>query len=144
MTDVSTIQILDTFINTNSTTKELGDVDPLRVKPGTFTKGSGDKGRLDSYESMQYSWSEHPAAADVSAGDRDRADLNSTSRISPYLSAGIIPVRALVRETMKHTDDKRMNATRGSGPGVWVMELGTSSPRHSKGTTMVNAPNRMA
>ncbi|KAH7105554.1 FAD binding domain of DNA photolyase-domain-containing protein [Auriculariales sp. MPI-PUGE-AT-0066] len=101
------VKIIEGFRNSDSRTSELGAVDPLRIQPGTFVQGSGDKGRLESYE-------DH----------RDRVDLNSTSRISPYLAIGAIPTRALIRKVMDHTGDKRMVAARGSGPGVWVMELG--------------------
>lgn len=56
--------------------------------------------------------------------DRDFADRDSSSRISPYLSSGVISIRELIRETMKFEGRSKVNVDRESGPGTWVSELG--------------------
>ncbi|KAG8834885.1 hypothetical protein FRC17_006630 [Serendipita sp. 399] len=57
------------------------------------------------------------------AEDRDMADRDSSSRLSPYLSAGVISVRELIRETMKFQGVKKVNVERDNGGGVWVSEI---------------------
>ena len=86
---------------------QLGATNPARVELGTFEPGKGDVPRIDVYDD-----------------ERNRADRDGTARISPYLSAGVIPTRALIRAGMEHAEILKMDATRGSGPGVWTMELG--------------------
>ncbi|KAF7977458.1 hypothetical protein HWV62_3639 [Athelia sp. TMB] len=57
--------------------------------------------------------------------ERDRGDADTTSRMSPYLSAGVISVRECVRGAMGIRgvpDDAGKIGTAG-GPGRWVMEL---------------------
>lgn len=57
--------------------------------------------------------------------ERDHADADTTSRISPYLSAGVISVRECVRGAMGIRgvpDDVGKVGTAG-GAGRWVMEL---------------------
>ncbi|EJD53741.1 hypothetical protein AURDEDRAFT_141740 [Auricularia subglabra TFB-10046 SS5] len=100
------LQMIERFFHCDSTPQQLGAVDPLRVKPGTYSAGSGDRGRLECYDE-----------------ERDHADRDSTSRISPYLAAGVVPTRALIRAVMGYGDSSKMDASRGSGPGVWTMEL---------------------
>lgn len=56
--------------------------------------------------------------------ERDLADRDSTSKLSPYLAAGVISARELVRETMKVTNSKKMVIGRNSGVGAWVQEIG--------------------
>ena len=56
--------------------------------------------------------------------ERDFADRDSTSRLSPYLAAGVISARELVRETMKVTNSKKIVIGRDSGAGVWIQEIG--------------------
>jgi deoxyribodipyrimidine photo-lyase len=56
--------------------------------------------------------------------DRDTADRDSSSRISPYLASGVISIRELIRETMRFLDVKKVDASKENGPGVWVTELG--------------------
>jgi len=56
--------------------------------------------------------------------ERDFADRDSSSRLSPYLAAGVISARELVRETMKVTNSKKIVIGRDSGVGVWVQEIG--------------------
>jgi deoxyribodipyrimidine photo-lyase len=55
---------------------------------------------------------------------RDRADIESTSKLSPYLASGIIPARHLIRETMAYNKSKHVQGGRDSGLGMWVQEVG--------------------
>lgn len=56
--------------------------------------------------------------------DRNMADRDSSSRLSPYLAAGVISARELVRETMKFLNVTKVDVTRENGAGVWVQEIG--------------------
>ena len=56
--------------------------------------------------------------------DRDMADRDSSSRISPYLSSGVISIRELIRETMRFLGVKKVDVSRDNGAGCWVTELG--------------------
>lgn len=59
------------------------------------------------------------------AEKRDEGDGDTTSRLSPYLSAGIISPRQCIREIMALTGLKKVDAGRTTGIGRWVQELGT-------------------
>ncbi len=56
---------------------------------------------------------------------RVRMDLDGTSRLSPYLAAGLVSCRAALRATMEHGKTKRLNTDHrsGSGPPMWVSEV---------------------
>lgn len=56
---------------------------------------------------------------------RVRMDLDGTSRLSPYLSAGLISCRAALRATMGYGKTKRLNTDHrsGAGPPMWVSEI---------------------
>lgn len=56
---------------------------------------------------------------------RDKSDCDSTSRMSPYLSAGVISVRECVRRAMgiRGVPDDVGKVVSGGGAGRWVMEL---------------------
>ncbi|PVF94744.1 hypothetical protein CPB86DRAFT_867531 [Serendipita vermifera] len=56
--------------------------------------------------------------------NRAKVDGDTSSRISPYLAAGVISVRELVRESMKFLGVKKVNVERENGAGVWVQEIG--------------------
>lgn len=56
--------------------------------------------------------------------DRDMADRDSSSRISPYLSSGVISIRELIRETMRFLGVKKVDISKENGAGCWVTELG--------------------
>ncbi|KZW04074.1 hypothetical protein EXIGLDRAFT_737781 [Exidia glandulosa HHB12029] len=98
--------IVERFLRNGSTPEQLGETNPLRVELGTFEPGGGDVPRIDAYDE-----------------NRNHADRDTTARISPYLAAGVIPTRALIRLGMEHAETNKMDASRGSGTGVWTMEL---------------------
>ncbi|KAI0068783.1 hypothetical protein BV25DRAFT_1986350 [Artomyces pyxidatus] len=54
---------------------------------------------------------------------RDKADRDTTSRLSPYLSAGVISARECVRATLILLGAKKVQATRDTSVGVWVQEI---------------------
>ncbi|KAI0052987.1 hypothetical protein FA95DRAFT_1482511 [Auriscalpium vulgare] len=54
---------------------------------------------------------------------RDKADRDTTSRLSPYLSAGVISARECVRATLDLLGVKNVKADRDSGVGMWVQEI---------------------
>jgi deoxyribodipyrimidine photo-lyase len=56
--------------------------------------------------------------------DRDTADRDSSSRISPYLASGVISIRELIRETIRFLGVKKVDVSKENGPGFWVTELG--------------------
>ena len=56
---------------------------------------------------------------------RDKGDSDTTSRLSPYLSAGVISVRECVRRAMgiRGVPDDAGKVHNNGGSGRWVMEL---------------------
>ena len=100
-------KMLHDFIHTNAQKLQM-DIPPSSsgAKEGETTGKNGNS-RLGKYHQ-----------------ERDFADRDSSSRLSPYLAAGVISARELVRETMKVTNSKKIVIGRGSGVGVWVQEIG--------------------
>lgn len=45
-------------------------------------------------------------------------------RFSPYLATGALCARQCVRAVMKKHSGDTFDASRGSGPGVWIQEIG--------------------
>ncbi|KAH7343501.1 DNA photolyase, FAD-binding/Cryptochrome [Rhizoctonia solani] len=95
-------EVLDRFIHTKSRTCQLADASPLASGAET----SSDHSRIKDYMNA-----------------RDHADSDTTSRISPYLSSGVISARECVRAAMKILGVKRVDASKTNGPGVWVSEI---------------------
>jgi deoxyribodipyrimidine photo-lyase len=104
-TDVAR-EVLHRFLTTKYRTTQI-DVSPISKGAQTVSK---DQSRLGRYHE-----------------DRDKADRDSSSRLSPYLSAGVISARELVRETMKFLGVKKVDVSRENGDGVWVQEIGRYS-----------------
>ncbi|KAJ4478256.1 DNA photolyase, FAD-binding/Cryptochrome [Lentinula aciculospora] len=95
-------QILDRFLHTKSRASQMGAVDPLAEGAEISDKAS----RIIKY-----------------GQDRDSADRDTTSRLSPYLSAGVISIRECVRATLKFQKSKKVDGSRDTGIGRWVQEL---------------------
>lgn len=57
------------------------------------------------------------------ADDRDRADSDTTSRLSVYLSSGVLSPRACVRETLSLQQSRAIDKRRDSGTGRWLQEI---------------------
>ncbi|KAG2156169.1 DNA photolyase, FAD-binding/Cryptochrome [Suillus clintonianus] len=95
-------ETLSRFLYTKARATQLGAVDPLADGAENSNQGS----RILLYDEA-----------------RDRGDKDTTSRLSPYLSAGVISVRECVRATMKLLGIQKVDAGRSSGVGRWVQEL---------------------
>ncbi|KAF9226578.1 hypothetical protein BS17DRAFT_794071 [Gyrodon lividus] len=95
-------EILSRFLNTKSRASQLGTANPLADGPEQSNKRS----RILVYGEQ-----------------RDRGDRDTTSRLSPYLSAGVISARQCVRATMTLTGSKKVDAGKTTGIGRWVQEL---------------------
>lgn len=95
-------QMLDQFLHTKSRSTHVGNSDPL--EPGA-------------------EWSDKRSRGLVYKDNRDKADRDHTSRLSPYLSAGVISARELIRATMNAMGSKTVEANRNTSLGVWVMEI---------------------
>ncbi|KAG2013533.1 photolyase [Coprinopsis cinerea AmutBmut pab1-1] len=55
--------------------------------------------------------------------DRDRADKDTTSRLSPYLSSGVISIREVLRAILKVTGAQQLNTDSKTGAGRFISEL---------------------
>ncbi|KAG8693702.1 hypothetical protein FRC08_008957 [Ceratobasidium sp. 394] len=95
-------QMLDRFLHTKARHSQLADASPLSSGEEQDDKHS----RIKEYMKA-----------------RDHADADTTSRISPYLSSGVISARACVRAAMKISGVKRIDVDKTSGPMVWVSEV---------------------
>ncbi|KAF7355427.1 Deoxyribodipyrimidine photo-lyase [Mycena sanguinolenta] len=95
---VTLSKILQRFLHTKSRSSQLSAVDPLAA------------GAVDSAKQSRIA---------VYDAERDRADKDTTSRLSPYLAAGVISARSCVRATMPDTQN---GAKRVDG-GRWIQEI---------------------
>ncbi|KAG6873734.1 hypothetical protein C0995_011553 [Termitomyces sp. Mi166 len=95
-------EILWRFLTTKSRTSQFGAVNPLA--PGA--EESDKASRILKYDQ-----------------ERDRADRDSTSGLSVYLSSGVLSIRECVRATVKLLDSDKVEGGRNSGIGRWVQEL---------------------
>ncbi|KAH6915337.1 DNA photolyase, FAD-binding/Cryptochrome [Coprinopsis sp. MPI-PUGE-AT-0042] len=55
--------------------------------------------------------------------DRDRADKDTTSRLSPYLSSGVISIREVVRTVLQASGSKKVDTNGNTGVGKYIGEL---------------------
>ncbi|KAG9015432.1 hypothetical protein FRB94_000036 [Tulasnella sp. JGI-2019a] len=94
--------ILERFLTTKSRKSQVGDKSPLEPGAEVSTK----KSRVVEY-----------------ASQRDRADVDGTSRISPYLAAGVISARQCIRKLLK-VQGGGFKTGRDSGFSVWIQEVG--------------------
>ena len=98
--------VLQRFLQTKARQSQLADASPL----SEGAENSSTKSRIKEYMS-----------------DRNEADKDSTSRMSPYLSSGVMSARACVRATMAFAGVRKVDASKTSGPGVWVSEVGAGA-----------------
>jgi deoxyribodipyrimidine photo-lyase len=138
------LQILSRFLTTKCRSSQLGAVSPLTPLDGTpekittpFTIAAGTSATTSVKSTKKLSGPKAKAASSESTStikdsriytyneSRDRGDCDSTSRISPYLSAGVISVRECVRSAMgiRGVPDDAGKVVGGGGAGRWVMEL---------------------
>ncbi|KAF9268092.1 hypothetical protein L218DRAFT_984313 [Marasmius fiardii PR-910] len=114
-------QMLERFLHTKSKSSKMGGVSPVEGEAENSDKSS----RLIKY-----------------GKDRDDATRDTTSRLSPYLSSGVISARACIRATLTMQNSKKVDGGRDSGIGRWIQEIAwrdfyanilTSFPRVSMG-----------
>lgn len=100
-------EVLHRFLHTKARSSQFGAVDPLASGASEPKAGQKDT-RLGKYKDA-----------------RDRVDGDTTSRLSPYLAAGIISARECVRATLALSDSKhpKVDVSRDTGIGRWVQEL---------------------
>ncbi|KAG9051014.1 hypothetical protein FS837_000122 [Tulasnella sp. UAMH 9824] len=98
------LKALDRFLETKARKSQTGDKSIL--EPGAEKSANLNHTRIGQYEDQ-----------------RVRLDMDSTSRLSPYLATGAICARQCVRAVMKKHSNDTFNASRGSGPGVWIQEI---------------------
>ncbi|KAF7352679.1 Deoxyribodipyrimidine photo-lyase [Mycena venus] len=89
-------EMLRRFLRTKSRSSQLAAVDPL----ADGAEDSAKRSRISVYDA-----------------ERDRADKDTTSRLSPYLSAGVISARACIRATMPDTKNAKVDG------GRWIQEI---------------------
>ncbi|KXN86422.1 Deoxyribodipyrimidine photo-lyase [Leucoagaricus sp. SymC.cos] len=95
-------QILERFLKTKARTSQMGAVNPL--SPGAQ---NGDKNsRVNKYHQT-----------------RDQMDKDTTSRLSVYLSSGVLSIRECIRQTLELTGAKKVDGNTSAGVGRWVQEL---------------------
>jgi deoxyribodipyrimidine photo-lyase len=97
------MELLDRFFSTKARPSQVGDSSPLQSGAEQSTKQS----RISRYVS-----------------DRDRADKDTSSRLSPYLASGIISARECIRRAKQLRGTKKVEATRNEGIGMWIQEVG--------------------
>ncbi|MCO5565339.1 hypothetical protein L7F22_019012 [Adiantum nelumboides] len=101
-------QVLENFI------KEKGGLHVLDAPANNFTldekgsntNGNGKESRIERYQT-----------------GRNLMHENGSSRISPYLTAGVISARACMRRVKEMTNN-RLKVGRDSGPAAYNMEIG--------------------
>lgn len=94
-------EVLQRFLTTKARSSQLGAVNAL-------SSGSevGKDSRITRY-----------------AQDRDYADRDTTSRLSAYLSSGVISVRACLRAAMLKSNIVKIEGSGVSGVGRWIQEI---------------------
>ncbi|KDR83626.1 hypothetical protein GALMADRAFT_235921 [Galerina marginata CBS 339.88] len=95
-------QVLARFLTTKKRTAQLGAVDPLSLG---FDKCSKNN-RIAKYEK-----------------ERDRIDSDTTSRLSTYLSSGVISSRECARATMRLSKTNKVEGDKFAGVGRWMQEI---------------------
>ncbi|OBZ70312.1 Deoxyribodipyrimidine photo-lyase [Grifola frondosa] len=99
-------QMLDRFLHTSARTSQLGATDPLADGAKAPSKSPDKESRVGKYKDA-----------------RDRVDADTTSRLSPYLAAGVISARECIRATLELSRSGKVDASRETGVGRWVQEI---------------------
>ncbi|CED82716.1 Deoxyribodipyrimidine photolyase/cryptochrome [Phaffia rhodozyma] len=96
-------RVLEAFFHTKSSSKKLGPVRPFEDDDEVVKKGNS---RVEVY-----------------SDERDRADRNSTSRLSPYLTSGVLSPRQILTHVLKFSGKKTVPVDKKDGVGNWVGEV---------------------
>ncbi|PIL37080.1 hypothetical protein GSI_00772 [Ganoderma sinense ZZ0214-1] len=98
-------EMLRRFLKTATRASQLGAVDP--VSDGAKeAKDPARQSRMGKYKDQ-----------------RDRLDADTTSRLSPYLAAGIISARACIREALAVSGKTKVDTSPDTGVGRWIQEI---------------------
>ncbi|KAH9482561.1 Deoxyribodipyrimidine photo-lyase [Psilocybe cubensis] len=100
--EISAANVLERFLTTKKRSSQLGGVDPLASGPVACPKHN----RIAKY-----------------GNERDRIDSDTTSRLSAYLTSGIISARQCARAIMLLTNAKKVESDKTSGIGRWLQEI---------------------
>lgn len=100
------IQILERFVTTKERSSQIGDSSPLAPDAEPASSSSSSLSRLDGY-----------------ADGRNRADRDTSSRLSPYLASGVLSPRQVLNRARKHKGGKGLPLERKDGVGMWVGEV---------------------
>ncbi|KAJ3550051.1 hypothetical protein NMY22_g648 [Coprinellus aureogranulatus] len=95
-------EILLRFLATKARSTQLGAVSPLALGAQDAAKYN----RVVKYDT-----------------ERDRADKDTTSRLSPYLSSGVISVREVICTTMELFNMKKIDGDGKTGASKWIQEI---------------------
>lgn len=97
-----TLQLLRRFFHTKARKKLLQLVSPLEDGAEEDTKHS----RINTY-----------------ATGRNLVDGDNSSRLSPYLTSGVISGRMVIHEAKKMGKGGKLESGRDTGVGMWVQEV---------------------
>lgn len=97
-------QILGHFLDAPSSKRYLGLVSPLTF--GEEKKQEAILSRIQNY-----------------ADGRNSADTNTSSRMSPYLAAGVISARMVLNKARSKCKNGKLESGRDTGVGMWVQEV---------------------
>ncbi|TCD68221.1 hypothetical protein EIP91_011393 [Steccherinum ochraceum] len=101
-------EMLRRFLYTKSRSSQMGEVDPLAEGAKEAEKNPAKDSRIGKYNVA-----------------RDKVNADTTSRLSPYLAAGVISARECIRATVVLYGNKngKVDASRETGIGRWVQEV---------------------
>ncbi|QRV80526.1 deoxyribodipyrimidine photo-lyase [Ceratobasidium sp. AG-Ba] len=94
--------MLDRLFHTKARISQLADASPLPAGEQMDDENNRFKGYMQA---------------------RDHANVDSTSRLSPYLAGGVISGRARVRTAMKTGNIRKLDQHKISGPVTWMGEV---------------------
>lgn len=57
------------------------------------------------------------------ASGRNSADTNTSSRMSPYLAAGVVSARMVLNKARSKCKNGKLESGRDTGVGMWVQEV---------------------
>ncbi|KAF8314757.1 hypothetical protein DL93DRAFT_2057858 [Clavulina sp. PMI_390] len=96
-------KMFEHFLHSEARSSQLGDNSPLEKGA---SKADSESSRMARYKD-----------------DRNRCDIDSSSRMSPYLASGIISARELIRTSMAFANQKQISPDRSISPGCYMSEV---------------------
>jgi deoxyribodipyrimidine photolyase len=130
------LQVLDKFLSSPARTADLGLVDPLEQGgggPSAAASSTQDTIEDDSDEDekpkgkskgkIKSNGSSDKSRIRDYAESRNSADANTSSRMSPYLTSGIVSARMVLNKAKKMGKGGKLESGRDTGIGMWVQEV---------------------